>query len=332
MDDEYMTWNRNHYTPNNDGPAYHQNKHSLPYRCCNSAPGTVCPAGFTLTGATCMKDTHSQATYYVAQDTCRSNGAHVCSHAEMMEMCGNGANPYSGDGNGWFGDHGTTTGGNWDDEFLTWNRNHCTENNDGPAYHQTAVNLPYRCCNSAPGTVCPADFKLVGATCMKDPKKKASYYSAQDTCMASSAHICSHKEMMEMCSTEAGHDVELSGGNDGYAKNLQACIGECDSDSQCSAGLKCFQRNGVEAIPGCKGSGHRGWDFCYDPQPALGWYGDHGTTTGGNWDDEFRKITATPPNSRTLSHTACTHNRVTYQFPLLTLCWLVDPVSSKALH
>ena len=58
----------------------------------------------------------------------------------------------------------------------------------------------------------------------------------------------------------------MSGGNDGNAKNLKACIGECDNDGQCAAGLKCFQRSNGEAIPGCKGSGAgKDWDYCYDP-------------------------------------------------------------------
>ena len=58
----------------------------------------------------------------------------------------------------------------------------------------------------------------------------------------------------------------LSGGNDGHATNLQACIGECDSDAQCAAGLKCFQRQHGETIPGCSGTGQAAdWDYCYDP-------------------------------------------------------------------
>jgi Notch-like protein len=57
--------------------------------------------------------------------------------------------------------------------------------------------------------------------------------------------------------------VELSGDNDGAATNLQACIGECDSDDQCAAGLTCFQRDGDIAIPGCSGTGVSGWDYCH---------------------------------------------------------------------
>merc|ERR1712032_1435713 len=61
-------------------------------------------------------------------------------------------------------------------------------------------------------------------------------------------------------------DKNLSGGNSGGAKNLKACTGECDADSQCAKGLKCFQRSKGEKIPGCKGNGGgKDWDYCYDP-------------------------------------------------------------------
>merc|ERR1739848_116733 len=62
-------------------------------------------------------------------------------------------------------------------------------------------------------------------------------------------------------------DKTLSGGNSGSAKNLKACTGECDADSQCAKGLKCFQRSKGEKIPGCKGNGGgKDWDYCYDPK------------------------------------------------------------------
>jgi hypothetical protein len=47
----------------------------------------------------------------------------------------------------------------------------------------------------------------------------------------------------------AAGETVLSGGNDGNAKNLKACIGECDNDGQCAAGLKCYQRKHGEHIP-----------------------------------------------------------------------------------
>jgi len=61
----------------------------------------------------------------------------------------------------------------------------------------------------------------------------------------------------------------LGGTNDGNAKNLQACIGECDSDDQCREGLKCFQRSGFTPVPGCSGQGKKDWDYCYDPSGSA---------------------------------------------------------------
>jgi hypothetical protein len=62
-------------------------------------------------------------------------------------------------------------------------------------------------------------------------------------------------------------EVELSGPNDGSAKNLAACTGECDDDNQCAAGLKCFQRDNGQKIPGCKGDGAGiDWDYCYNDE------------------------------------------------------------------
>jgi hypothetical protein len=60
--------------------------------------------------------------------------------------------------------------------------------------------------------------------------------------------------------------IPLSGGNDPKAKNLKACTGECDNNAQCAAGLKCFQRQNGEDIPGCTGAGGgKDWDYCYNP-------------------------------------------------------------------
>jgi hypothetical protein len=47
-------------------------------------------------------------------------------------------------------------------------------------------------------------------------------------------------------------------GGSGYGM----CEGDCDKDSDCDAGLKCFQRDGYEIVPGCSGSGKKGWDYC----------------------------------------------------------------------
>ena len=64
----------------------------------------------------------------------------------------------------------------------------------------------------------------------------------------------------------AAGETVLSGPNNGRARNLQACIGECDSDAQCATDLKCYQREHGEHIPGCSGKGGgKNWDYCYDP-------------------------------------------------------------------
>jgi len=59
--------------------------------------------------------------------------------------------------------------------------------------------------------------------------------------------------------------IELSGSNLDNASNLGQCTMECD-EGQCGQGLKCFQRDDGETIPGCVGAGRgKNWDYCYDP-------------------------------------------------------------------
>ena len=44
------------------------------------------------------------------------------------------------------------------------------------------------------------------------------------------------------------------------------CRGECDRDSQCAPGLRCYDREGLENISGCTGRGRIARDYCYrDP-------------------------------------------------------------------
>jgi hypothetical protein len=48
----------------------------------------------------------------------------------------------------------------------------------------------------------------------------------------------------------------------------EACAGDCDNDSDCAPGLKCFQRSGSKPsdILGCPKTGQKsGWDYCYNP-------------------------------------------------------------------
>ena len=46
------------------------------------------------------------------------------------------------------------------------------------------------------------------------------------------------------------------------------CQGDCDTDNDCNQGLKCFQRDGHTAVPGCDEGGGGDvfdYDYCYDP-------------------------------------------------------------------
>ena len=81
--------------------------------------------------------------------------------------------------------------------------------------------------------------------------------------MSLSARTCSVVYVPRLI-TVRGADIVLSGENNDDAVNLAACTGECDSDAQCVEGLKCFQRDNSEPIPGCTGAGGgQGWDYCH---------------------------------------------------------------------
>jgi len=50
------------------------------------------------------------------------------------------------------------------------------------------------------------------------------------------------------------------------------CTGDCDTDSDCSSGLKCFQRDDSTPVPGCAIGGEGDLpvgDYCYDPTVYL---------------------------------------------------------------
>ncbi|KAI2492348.1 Bacterial protein of unknown function (DUF839) [Fragilaria crotonensis] len=57
---------------------------------------------------------------------------------------------------------------------------------------------------------------------------------------------------------------------------LGECSGDCDNDDECFGDLSCFQRNGIEAVPGCSGTGVSAKDYCYKTTGAgvLSYVGD----------------------------------------------------------
>ena len=54
-------------------------------------------------------------------------------------------------------------------------------------------------------------------------------------------------------------DISVNGRSN---PKLGLCEGDCDRDTDCQDGLKCFQRNGYTPVPGCVGRGRRDWDYC----------------------------------------------------------------------
>merc|ERR1719330_577640 len=109
----------------------------------------VAPTGFQCTddNTLCYSQNSGAANMHDAIKTCFAQESRVCTHGDMQELCGSGMNPYEGHSAGWYGDHGSVHGGDWNDEYGTWNRNKCDKNNGGATAHANLVK-PYRCCRS----------------------------------------------------------------------------------------------------------------------------------------------------------------------------------------
>ena len=43
------------------------------------------------------------------------------------------------------------------------------------------------------------------------------------------------------------------------------CQGDCDDDTECAGDLVCYERVGVERVPGCLGQGVANRDYCTHP-------------------------------------------------------------------
>ena len=59
----------------------------------------------------------------------------------------------------------------------------------------------------------------------------------------------------DYCIQQVPNYLTVRGNNGSPAENfpLGQCEGDCDSDSECAEGLECFQRSGLEPVPGCDG-------------------------------------------------------------------------------
>lgn len=90
---------------------------------------------------------------------------------------------------------------------------------------------------------------------------------------------------------------------------LDNCEGDCDDDSDCLPGLKCFSREGVgEAVPGCFGGEEDNTltDYCYLPDSTVN---PDGTTTTTNAPSTT--TTQSPTTAETLSPTTLATNAPT---------------------
>ena len=68
----------------------------------------------------------------------------------------------------------------------------------------------------------------------------------------------------DYCGRPKENQLVLVGNDEGIAPNsLGMCQGDCDSDGDCMAGLKCFKRDGYTVVPGCIGEGSSNSDYCF---------------------------------------------------------------------
>jgi len=70
------------------------------------------------------------------------------------------------------------------------------------------------------------------------------------------------RKSWDYCVKETHRRGWLFGNEVDGGKNLRKCEGYCDRNSDCKGGLVCHQRNGFTKVPGCKGRGRAGWDYC----------------------------------------------------------------------
>merc|ERR1712151_223251 len=64
------------------------------------------------------------------------------------------------------------------------------------------------------------------------------------------------------------HKLTNLGGSAHTKGKLSQCQGDCDNDSHCKPGLKCFQRSGKIPVPSCLSGGsgdYQNYDYCFDP-------------------------------------------------------------------
>lgn len=91
----------------------------------------------------------------------------------------------------------------------------------------------------------------------------ANDYIGQDYCVVAST--------VKTVGWDGGLNVPLFEGGNSFCtsrKKCKTCEGDCDTDAQCGAGLKCYHRSFGESVPNCGVGGDHDWagtDYCYTP-------------------------------------------------------------------
>jgi hypothetical protein len=120
------------------------------------------------------------------------------------------------------------------------------------------------------GTSAQADDWATCAVCPGGTFKTAEHPLDATECTSKTTDCTDSYVLVELYVTN-DDEVPLSGGNDNEATDLQACVGECDTDTQCADGLQCYQRpsGSTDEIPGCSGPGTTSWDYCYAEEATV---------------------------------------------------------------
>lgn len=93
---------------------------------------------------------------------------------------------------------------------------------------------------------------------------------------------------------------------------LSKCQGDCDEDSDCVDGLKCFKRDSsILNVPGCDGNVSDDTDFCYDPADVL--RGEETLVVKGNDQKPSRSYPLGLCEGDCDGDTDCAGNLVCYQ-------------------
>jgi hypothetical protein len=103
--------------------------------------------------------------------------------------------------------------------------------------------------------------------CANEYGRLPTLQEVEDLCVSGSG--CGYDQENIWTSTEAL--MNLGGSGCTASSPCGECQGDCDSDSDCHGGLVCFQRDGLEVVPGCQAGGSgdvSGYDYCHAPAPA----------------------------------------------------------------